>query len=61
MNKRLLSDSALQAVGVLLKHDPTASNERIADFMSEWGHLLEERTVQAVDFAEGEVAPAVTD
>ena len=36
-----MGKSAQHVVDLLRKHDPDASDEQIADVISEWGHLLE--------------------
>jgi len=39
-----MGKSAMQVVDLLHKHDPNASDEQIAEVISEWGHLFGERS-----------------
>jgi hypothetical protein len=44
MNECNMGKSTVQVVDLLLQHDPSASDEQIAGVVSEWGHLLFERS-----------------
>jgi hypothetical protein len=42
MNAQIKGKTTLEVVGLLLKHDPKASDEQLGDVVSEWGHLLDD-------------------
>lgn len=48
-------------VHLLVRHDPTASDDKIAEVVSEWGELMEERSAHKDDTAEGEDTLGDTD
>jgi hypothetical protein len=43
MAEHILGKPSLHVVGLLRQHDPAASDEQIAEVISEWGQLLDER------------------
>jgi hypothetical protein len=61
MNGRIKGKSPLGMVDLLLRHNPDASDEQLADVVSEWGHLLDEQYVVGDDFEPGEDASDVAD
>ena len=55
-----MGKSAMHVVDLLHKHDPNASDEQIAEVISEWGHLLEERAEREDESADFEDSDGVT-
>jgi len=51
MAEHIMSKSTLHVVDLLHQHDPEASDEQIAEVISEWGHLLEERSEREDELA----------
>ena len=49
-----MGKSTLHVVDLLHKHDPNASDEQIAEVISEWGHLLDERSEREDESASAE-------
>jgi hypothetical protein len=49
VNERTARKSPRQLVEMMVQHNPDASDEQIAEVVSEWGALLEETTFQKAD------------
>jgi hypothetical protein len=49
MNDPSRRKSPWELVELLVKHNPGASDELIAEVVSEWGELLEARPVEKID------------
>jgi hypothetical protein len=54
MNEFNKGKTAQDLVHLLVRHDPTVSDDKIAEVVSEWGELMEERSAHKDDPAEGE-------
>jgi hypothetical protein len=54
MAEHIMSKSTLHVVDLLHQHDPNASDEQIAEVISEWGHLLDERSAPEDESANAE-------
>ena len=61
MNEFSKGKTAQDLVHLLVRHDPTVSDDKIAEVVSEWGELMEERSVPKEDPAGGEDTLGDTD
>ena len=61
MNEFSKGKTTLDLVNLLVRHDPTVSDDKIAEVVSEWGDLMGERSVREVDPAQGEDPLGETD